>query len=904
MSCNGLSRISTLNPTPPTCGENVFKNVNVSNVTLTVPTGSVSIYKSADIWKDFKYEQTEEEPSEPEIPTDNSGLSYNILNSTEVEVIAGAEKYTGDIVIPSQTTIDGKVYNVTQIGDAAFQDCTNLTSVTIPNLVVSIGESALKGCINLISVVIGNSVTSIGNSAFYGCTSLTSVTIPNSVTSIGNYAFYGNSNLTSVTSLNPTPPTCGTDVFGGVNVSDILLIVPAGSKSLYNTTDTWKDFKYKVFVGDVVEVNGLSYKIVSETTVSLIAGSGKYSGKIVVPSEITIYGNKYNVIDIGDMAFYGCTDLTSVTIPNSVISIGDNAMKGCTGLTSVTIGNSVTSIGSSAFYDCANLKDVFISELSAWCKIDFGSSFSNPLFHAHVLNLNGTEIKDLVIPESVNEIKSYAFSSCAGLTSITIHKSVSNIGDYAFESCTNLTSITVQNPTPPTCGTNAFYNVSVGNITLEVPAESVSMYQSADTWKDFGTIETYISYPVGLSKMWAIPFDPSTGYCSVRTVNGFGDVIYGANNTAGTIEEWKDGVLVASYDVNKFCADNQLGETDKVIDSETGTETEKFTSYVLWTAVMVDDAGNVLANVGTGLGSAKTCQNWVLLPASNRNAMQLLHIDEFPSADVTLGRVDVPSRIVGNITDGGAYLYIPASGSALMPVVYIGLDDAGKIYYDNDFSWVLPSGLSFDSSTNVATFQTAEDILNATDEAGVAAKTYIRWRAQSNPFTWNAETSQFEKNTTIPQGASAAGMDVFKLGGVEYIVLPINSATTSMRGYSIGVYKLVDGSEVATWDAGTTNNSYVGSILARVNDDGKTANIYVCGWYECFGILKFEPESVSATSEKESMSFGHASSAIDEIVTEENTDVEYYNLQGVRVMNPEKGIYIKRQGGKTSKVVL
>ena len=105
-------------------------------------------------------------------------------------------------------------------------------------------------------------------------------------------------------------------------------------------------------------------------------------------------------------------------------------------------------------------------------------------------------------------------------------------------------------------------------------------------------------------------------------------------------------------------------------------------------------------------------------------------------------------------------------------------------------------------------------------------------------------------------------------------------------------------------DAGTTNNSYVGSILARVNDDGKTANIYVCGWYECFGILKFEPESVSATSEKESMSFGHASSAIDEIVTEENTDVEYYNLQGVRVMNPEKGIYIKRQGGKTSKVVL
>ena len=406
-----------------------------------------------------------------------------------------------------------------------------------------------------------------------------------------------------------------------------------------------------------------------------------------------------------------------------------------------------------------------------------------------------------------------------------------------------------------------------------------------------------------IEKVWTVPADATTGFCSSRTGNGYGDTFYGANNSAGTIEEWKDGQLVASYDVNKFCADNQLGETIKVKDEATGAEVEKFANYVLWTAVMVDDAGNVLANVGTGAGSAVTCQNWVLLPASDRNAMQLLHIDEFPSADVALGRVDIPANLVGNIEEG-AYLHITPNSSALMPVMYIGLDDDGKIYYDAENSWTLMSANTFDTLTNVATFQTAEDILNATDEAGVAAKTYIRWRAQSNPFTWNAETSQFEKNTTIPQGASAAGMDVFKLGGVEYIVLPINSATTSMRGYSIGVYKLVDGSEVATWDAGTTNNSYVGSILARVNDDGKTANIYVCGWYECFGILKFEPESVSATSEKESMSFGHASSAIDEIVTEENTDVEYYNLQGVRVMNPEKGIYIKRQGGKTSKVVL
>ena len=717
LNCGGLTSVTMLNSTPPSCGTDVFKNVNVSNVTLTVPTGSVSIYKSADIWKDFKYEQTEEEPSEPEIPTDNSGLSYNILNSTEVEVIAGAEKYTGDIVIPSQTTIDGKVYNVTQIGDAAFQDCTNLTSVTIPNLVVSIGESALKGCINLISVVIGNSVTSIGNSAFYGCTSLTSVTIPNSVTSIGIYAF----------------------------------------------------------------------------------------------------------------AF--CSGLTSITIPNSVTSIGY-----------------------------------------------------------------------------------YAFQNCSGLTSVIIGSSVTSIDNFAFYYCSGLTSVTSLNTTPPTCGTSVFGNVSVGNITLEVPSVSVSLYQSADIWKRFGTIKGIVVEESGgsdneeiisgykITKQWTVPADATTGFCSVRTATGYGDSLFGSNYQAGVIEEWKGGVLVASYDVNKFCADNNLGETVKVKD-EAGNETEKFQSYLLWTAVMVDDAGNLLVNVGTVLAAPNTCQNWVLLPASDRNAMQLLHIDEFPSADVTPGRVDVPSRIVGNITDGGAYLYIPATNSALMPVMYIALDGDGKIYYDAENSWILMSSVTFDSSTNVATFQTAEDILNATDEAGVAAKTYVRWRGQVALFTWNAETSQFEKNTAIPQGdASTPGMGIFEINEVQYIVVPVKSATNGTRGSSVAVYNLADGTEVASWDSLGAVDYYIGSVTARANEDG-TAYIYVAGHKDCFGILKFETEKVASTQNSE-LSYGAGDASIIEVILIEKDEVEYFTLQGVKVVNPAHGLYIRKQGNKVTKVVL
>ena len=389
-----------------------------------------------------------------------------------------------------------------------------------------------------------------------------------------------------------------------------------------------------------------------------------------------------------------------------------------------------------------------------------------------------------------------------------------------------------------------------------------------------------------IEKVWTVPADASTGLCSSRTGNGYGDTFYGANNTAGTIEEWKDGQLVASYDVNKFCADNQLGETIKVKDEATGAEVEKFANYVLWTAVMVDDAGNVLANVGTGAGSAVTCQNWVLLPASDRNAMQLLHIDEFPSADVALGRVDIPANLVGNIEEG-AYLHITPNSSAMMPVMYIGLDDDGKIYYDAENSWTLMSANTFDSSTNVATFQTAEDILNATEEGEVAAKTYVRWRGQVAPFTWNAETAQFEKNTAIPQGnASTPGMGIFEINEVQYIVVPVKSATNGTRGSSVAVYNLADGTEVASWDSLGAVDYYIGSVTARANEDG-TAYIYVAGHKDCFGILKFTP----------------GASAIESIAAD-NAAVEYYNLQGVKVAKAENGLFIKKQGGKATKVVL
>ena len=171
---------------------------------------------------------------------------------------------------------------------------------------------------------------------------------------------------------------------------------------------------------------------------------------------------KYTLKDstsIVRLAFFSCSGLTSVTIPNSMTSIGEGAFSLCTGLTSVTIGNSVTFIGEGAFYNCRSLTYVHITDLVAWCRIYFSGYESNPLYYAHYLYTNGEETNDLVIPNSVTGIGNYAFSRCYGLTSVTIPNSVSTIGGAAFGGCSSLSSINIPDSVTSIgddafCGTN------------------------------------------------------------------------------------------------------------------------------------------------------------------------------------------------------------------------------------------------------------------------------------------------------------------------------------------------------------------------------------------------------------------------------------------------------------------
>ena len=237
-------------------------------------------------------------------------------------------------------------------------------------------------------------------------------------------------------------------------------------------------------------IDGIFYDLIPKANIAFVVkGTNDYSGDIVIPSTISYEDGTYSVTEIEEMAFFccrgltsitiptsvtsigneafsGCSNLTSLTIPNSVtnignrafsfcsgltsvsipnsvITIGDHAFSGCGKLKSVTIPNSVTSIGSSAFGGGKNGKSVHITDIECWCKIDFKSAYSNPLYYHGNLYLNDSLMENLTIPNSITTIKPFTFGWCKSLNTVIIPNSVTSIGNEAFSGCSNLTSVTI-----------------------------------------------------------------------------------------------------------------------------------------------------------------------------------------------------------------------------------------------------------------------------------------------------------------------------------------------------------------------------------------------------------------------------------------------------------------------------
>ena len=405
------------------------------------------------------------------------GLEYVLSSDSTYYIVMGiGSARVTNITIPSE--IKGKP--VKEIRYRAFEGC-NFTSITIPDSITSIGSYAFYGCDSLGSISISNNVTSIGEYAFEGCNSLEYNEYDNALY-LGNndnpYAILIKSNNDNIVNCNINENT-KIIADGAFRACKSLKNISIPNSVIYIGTYTYDDCAAIESIS-VDKENKIYHSdgncLIETDTGSLIRGC-KNS---IIPDDgsITSIGNSafYNcsslesiaipnsVTSIGSYAFYNCSSLESIAIPNSVTSIDSSGFSECSSLENLTIPDSVTTLGDSAFSGCSSLKNIIIGNGVTsinWTTFFCCDSLENIVIGNGVTSIEDFDfenyklLKNVTIGDSVTTIDNYAFYECNSLESVTIGNSVNSIGSYAFLNCSALKNIIIPN-TITFIGENAF----------------------------------------------------------------------------------------------------------------------------------------------------------------------------------------------------------------------------------------------------------------------------------------------------------------------------------------------------------------------------------------------------------------------------------------------------------------
>ena len=473
------------------------------------------------------------------------GLHYFVTSHVEPYTMAVVDA-DADITtanIPETIELYGKTFAVTSIGGEAFQGCSSLTSIAIPNSITSIGNYAFSGCSSLTSITIPNSITEINSGIFAGCSSLTSITIPNSVTEIGNHAFDGCSSLTSI-----TIPNSVTSIENGTFAYCTSLI----SITIPNSVTSIGDWAFS-------GCYGLTSVTIPNSVTSIGEGVFGYCSALEylsIPYSVQYYEGDYNnevyYLD-GYSSIYGCYNLKTLIVPadffapedeynypyaveeylpylpeklesltinggnmdhrfgwdfinrnrkslkhidfGATESIAEEAFTNFYNLESLVLPSQLETVPYMAVAECVKLKSISIPatvtaiEDRAFenCRMLSSVAFAENGALTRIGNwafYNNHELTNLVIPEGVTEVGHAAFYGCTYLKEMTLPSTVQEIADNGFALCAKLQRMNVDALIPPTVAARTFEEVN-RSIPVYVPDEVVPAYQAAPVWQEF-----------------------------------------------------------------------------------------------------------------------------------------------------------------------------------------------------------------------------------------------------------------------------------------------------------------------------------------------------------------------------------------------------------------------------------
>ena len=896
---SSLASVTVYATTPPTLGDNAFYGCG-GGLQIYVFSDLVGTYQDTN-WNDYTITgltggycgTTGHESDVRWVLTGDNPYTLTIMKVGSTGAMAdyggGSQPWKDYRTSISSIVIED---GVTYIGNNAFNGCNNanLTSVTLPASVTEIGSYAFNGCTYLATVTFasGSQLTSIGSYAFLN-SGLTSITIPASVTSIGAQAFYGCSNLATVSGCE-----------GVTNV---------GSNAFNNTAWLTNQPTGVIYIGKVAYYGKNVSGVVSINTgtVSISAQAFKNCTgltTIEIPAKVTT---------IGSSAFYNCTSLATVTFASGsqLTSIDDNAFDECYNLTSFTIPDGVTNIGGDAFSYCTNLANITVDENNTHfdsrnnCNAIIETS-SNTL----VVGCKGT-----TIPNTVTSIGSSAFYG-SGLTSITIPASVTSIGDGAFRNSTSLASVTVYATTPPNLGIYAFENCK-SSLKIYVFSDLVDDYQGAWSayetkitgltggtcgatdhesdvrWVLTGTSSNYTLTIVKVGSTGAMadyvdyelrPWHSNVGNITSIVIDdgvtGIGyNAFRGCNNASLASVTIPASVTSIGYAAFQLCTMPSVtfasGSQLTSIDGYAFEECPNLTSFTIPNGVTT-----------IGESAFMGCENMasVTIPASVET------IDDYAFSLCTgLTSITIPASVttIGKYTFKGSGLTsitIPNSVTSIGEEAFSECEDLATVtLYSNPKI----DANAFKNYTNPNPTVTMNLTANSADE-----KYWMTFYNENYNFQTDANTQVF-KAALSDTKVSLTELTTDKIVNKDNAVLLKSTASPI----------------VMTLTSTNSENVFTGNDLNGVSDPaGKTddGKMYVLNYTAANGVGFYKLATGSKLGVGKaylSYSGGGASNffGLDDDGTTgidngqwtiDNSDKVFYDLNGRRIMNPTKGIYI------------